>query len=159
MLALKLQMMMVLQFFLALLLGGLLGYEREISYKSAGIRTFAAVCAGSCLFGMLSNYIPPLIGSTVGASIVHNPARIAAQVVTGIGFLGAGVMFREGATTKGLTTAASLWASAAIGLTVSCSLYFVAIATTILLFFILLISHSKLWLHLSPKRKHDPEDS
>lgn len=148
----KMQLTMIFQFLLSLVLGGLLGFEREISYKSAGIRTFAAVCGGACLFGILSCYVAQATGITA-ANVVHDPSRIAAQVVTGVGFLGAGLMFREGDATKGLTTAASLWASAAIGLTVAFSLYFVAITATILLFVILLLSHSRVWLYLSPKRK------
>jgi putative Mg2+ transporter-C (MgtC) family protein len=149
----KMQLTMIFQFLLSLVLGGLLGFEREISYKSAGIRTFAAVCGGACLFGILSCYVAQVTGITA-ANVTHDPSRIAAQVVTGVGFLGAGLMFREGDATKGLTTAASLWASAAIGLTVAFSLYFVAITATLLLFAILLLSHSKIWLYLSPKRKN-----
>jgi putative Mg2+ transporter-C (MgtC) family protein len=144
---------MGLQFMLALFLGGLLGYEREISSKSAGIRTFASVCAGSCLFGILSNYVPPALGMHMLPNVMYNPSVISAQIVSGIGFLGAGIMFREGMNTSGLTTAASLWASAAIGLTVAYSLYVLAIMTTFLLFSVLMMSHLKFWLILSPKRK------
>ena len=143
------QLVMIAQICLALLLGGLLGFERESAEQNAGIRTYAAVCVGSCLFGILSIHVP-VLGA---ANAIHNPSRIAAQVVTGVGFLGGGVMFREGAGTRGLTTAASLWASAAIGLAISFRLYFVAIICTLLLLMMLFLSKTRLWQLMSPKYK------
>lgn len=151
--SIKMQLIMAAQFLLSMVLGGMLGYEREMSFKSAGIRTFAAVCAGSCLFGILSNYIPVDLWNQGATNVMHNTSRIAAQVVSGIGFLGAGLMFREGDTTRGLTTAATMWASAAIGLAVSYELYIIAILATLMIFFILIASHTKMWPKVSPKRK------
>ena len=143
------QLVMVAQIALSLLLGGMLGFERESAEQNAGIRTYAAVCVGSCLFGLLSIHVPIL--SDTG--VIHNPSRIAAQVVTGVGFLGGGVMFREGAGTRGLTTAASLWASAAIGLAIAFKLYFVAIICTLMLLLMLFLSKTRLWQSMSPKYK------
>lgn len=91
---------------LAALCGGLIGFERETAQKSAGIRTHTLVSVGAAVFTVVS-----IIGFEGG-----DESRVAAQIVTGIGFLGAGAIFKEGATVKGLTTAAGLWVVAAIGL-------------------------------------------
>lgn len=92
---------------IALVLGALIGIEREWRHKTAGIKTNTLVALGAATFAMLSN--------TFGADN-HNPAQIAAAVVTGIGFIGAGVIIHRGATVQGVTTAATLWANAAMGL-------------------------------------------
>jgi len=97
-------------------LGGAIGLERELDEKAAGLRTHMLVSVGSALFTMVGAYgfHDFLVG---GGNIVRaDPARIAAQIVTGIGFLGAGVIFRQGFTIRGLTTAASLWVVAAVGM-------------------------------------------
>jgi len=93
-------------------LGGLIGFERECHKSPAGVRTYAAIAMGACLFGLLSTH-------AAGPSIYHSvadPTRIAAQVVSGIGFIGGGVIFKTGTITRGLTTAATIWVTAAIGL-------------------------------------------
>jgi putative Mg2+ transporter-C (MgtC) family protein len=97
-------------------LGGAIGLERELDEKAAGLRTHMLVSLGSALFTMVGAYgfHDFLVGG--GAIVRADPSRIAAQVVTGIGFLGAGVIFRQGFTVRGLTTAASLWVVAAIGM-------------------------------------------
>jgi putative Mg2+ transporter-C (MgtC) family protein len=92
-------------------LGGLIGLERELDEKAAGLRTHMLVAVGSALFTMVGAY-----GFTDFPASQVDPTRIAAQVVTGIGFLGAGIIFRQGFTIRGLTTAASLWLVAAIGM-------------------------------------------
>lgn len=108
------------------LLGGLIGLERESLNKSAGFRTHILVCVGSALIMIVSQEIYLLYkGETP-----MDPARIAAQVVSGIGFLGAGTIMREGATVKGLTTAATLWVVAGVGLAVGAGVYFAALVTT-----------------------------
>src|SRR5262245_178275 len=89
-------------------LGALVGLEREIRDPPAGMRTHLLVCLGSAGFTVLSIAAFPAPGS--------DPARVAAQIVTGVGFLGAGAILKEGATIRGLTTAASLWAVAAVGM-------------------------------------------
>jgi len=97
-------------------LGGAIGLERELDEKAAGLRTHMLVSLGAALFTMVGAYgFHDFLAG--GASVVRaDPGRIAAQVVTGIGFLGAGVIFRQGFTIRGLTTAASLWVVAAVGM-------------------------------------------
>lgn len=107
----------------AFLLGALLGLERERERRPAGLRTHLLVCLASCLFGMLS---------IIAAGDHSNPGRIAAQVVTGIGFLGAGAIMRHGSIVRGLTTATTLWMAAAIGLTVGLGWFSAAIVATVL---------------------------
>ncbi len=99
---------------LAALLGGIIGLEREYRGYPAGVRTMALVCMGSALFADLSR----LYGSE---------DRIAAQIVSGIGFLGAGLIFREGYSVKGVTTAATIWATAAVGVALGVEAYIIAI--------------------------------
>jgi putative Mg2+ transporter-C (MgtC) family protein len=95
-------------------LGAAIGLERELDEKAAGLRTHMLVSLGSALFTMVGAY--GFEDFTKNGSISTDPSRIAAQVVTGIGFLGAGVIFRQGFTIRGLTTAASLWVVAAVGM-------------------------------------------
>ena len=111
---------------LAFLLGGILGFERERKGRSAGLRTHILVCAGSCLIMLVSLYMYDLFRDKTAL----DPARIAAGVITGIGFLGAGTIIRSAHEVKGLTTAASVWISAAIGLAVGCGFFHGAFITT-----------------------------
>lgn len=108
---------LILRLFLAVLIGGIVGFEREIHQRPAGFRTHILVCLGSTLIMITSLEMHNLFGAS------SDPGRIAAQVVSGIGFLGAGTILREGVTIRGLTTAASLWATAAIGLSIGAGLY------------------------------------
>jgi len=119
---------------LACILGGLIGLERESLNRPAGLRTYTLVCVGSTLAMIVSIDIFLQYYQNVNA----DPGRIAAQVVSGIGFLGAGTILREGATVRGLTTAAGLWVVACIGLAVGAGLYIPAIATTVLILFVLI---------------------
>jgi len=112
----------VIRILLALVLGGLIGIEREIREHSAGFRTHILVAVGAAVFTLASTY------GVEGTD--HDPNRISAQVVTGIGFLGAGAIVRYGVTVRGLTTAASLWAVAAVGLTAGQGFYSAAVVTT-----------------------------
>ena len=105
----------LLRLAVAALLGGAIGLERELDEKAAGLRTHMLVASGSALFTLVGAY--GFSGFlTHGKVVSYDPSRIAAQIVTGIGFLGAGVIFRQGFTIRGLTTAASLWLVAAIGM-------------------------------------------
>lgn len=131
---------------LATLLGGLIGFEREARGRAAGFRTHILVCLGSALIMLTSMYIFEIYKGLAPV----DPSRIAAQVITGIGFLGAGTILRWGATVRGLTTAASLWAVAGIGLAVGCGFYFAAVTSTILVV-ITLVIFSKMELALSLK--------
>ena len=120
---------------LASVLSGIVGFEREFHGRTAGFRTHILLCVGSTLVMLTSMHIFDLYISRAAV----DPARIAAGVLTGIGFLGAGTIMRSKASVRGLTTAASLWVVAGIGLAVGSGLYFGAIATTILTIIALMI--------------------
>ncbi|MBS1646207.1 MAG: MgtC/SapB family protein [Bacteroidetes bacterium] len=123
----------VIRLFLASLLGALIGLERERKHWAAGLRTHMMVCVGSCLVMMVSAFgFSDILGTK---DVTLDPSRIAAQVVSGIGFLGAGtILFSKQGTIRGLTTAAGLWTVAGIGLATGGGMYFAAgIATTIAL--------------------------
>ncbi len=125
--------MIMVKLFLASILGGLIGLEREIHGRPAGFRTHLLVSLGSCLFVLTSIHFYRLYGNFTGTGpIGTDPARIAAQVVTGIGFLGAGAIIREKASIRGLTTAACLWVAAALGMAVGAGMYVTAAAVTAL---------------------------
>ncbi|HYZ10540.1 MAG TPA: MgtC/SapB family protein [Actinomycetota bacterium] len=109
----------------AALVGALIGFERELRDQPAGFRTHILVALGSCVFTVISAYGFGALAGERGYVRV-DPSRIAAQIVTGIGFLGAGVIFRQGLTVRGLTTAASLWVTAALGMAVGAGAYIVA---------------------------------
>jgi putative Mg2+ transporter-C (MgtC) family protein len=120
---------------LAAVLGGAVGLERELREREAGLRTHLLVAVGSALFTIVSAYgFHSFLSS--GASVVRaDPTRIAAQIVTGIGFLGAGAIIRQGLSVRGLTTAATLWVVAAIGLAVGAGYYSGALITTAVVLF------------------------
>ena len=127
---------MLLRLVLAVLLSGIIGMEREALNKSAGFRTHILVGIGACLMMIISLSMPFIrmpgdFGATGSSS---DPARIAAQVVSGIGFLGAGAIMSSSGKVRGLTTAASLWAVAGIGLCVGAGLYVTAIGASVLTF-------------------------
>ncbi len=131
----KYDYVMLGQVLLSFVLGGLIGFERELRESPAGIRTYAAVCMGACVFGLASTH--PVVLHYFPASI--DTTRIAAQVASGIGFIGAGVIFKEGVNTVGLTTAASLWATAALGVVISFGMYFVGLLTVLLMLLLLFL--------------------
>ena len=112
----------------SVMLSGLIGFERQISRRTAGLRTHILVSLGSCLIMLTSLHIYEIYKNIAP----HDPARIAAGVITGVGFLGAGAIMVQGQGVKGLTTAASLWTVAGIGLAVGCGFFSAAIVTTIL---------------------------
>ena len=124
---------MISRLLLASLLGGLIGLEREVHGRPAGFRTHLLVSLGSCLFTIASIDFYRLYGNFSGTGPVGvDPARVAAQVVTGIGFLGAGAIIKERASIRGLTTAACLWVAAAVGLACGSGMYQAAIVVTVL---------------------------
>jgi putative Mg2+ transporter-C (MgtC) family protein len=120
---------------LATLLGGFIGMERQLHKRTAGWRTHILVCLGSCLIMLTSIYIFDIYKNQTAV----DPARIAAGVITGIGFLGAGSIIREREGVKGLTTAASLWLVAGIGLAVGCGFYLAGFVATMLALIVLLL--------------------
>jgi len=114
---------------LASLLGGLIGLERDIHGRAAGLRTHLLVSLGAAVFTILSGVIS---NNAANSGFTTDPARIAAQIVSGIGFLGAGVIIKEGANVRGLTTAACLWTVAAIGMATGSGYYAIAIFATVI---------------------------
>ncbi len=124
---------------LAVLLGALIGLERRLAHKTAGMRTFALVCFGSALFSIISQMASlQFINDPKLSSVLRfDPTRIAAQIVTGIGFLGAGLIILRQDRVMGLTTAAGLWTVAAIGMALGFGFVKIAIFSTILVLFIL----------------------
>ncbi len=125
----------ILRILLAVLAGGLIGIEREFRDKAAGFRTLIFICAGACLFTMLSFKL----------AVNSDVTRIAANIVTGVGFLGAGVILRDGGKVIGLTTAAMVWLTAAIGMGIGGGEYLIAgvvlVVTMIILWFLPLLEH------------------
>src|SRR3954447_18485870 len=119
----------LLRLSVAAALGGAIGFERELRERGAGLRTHLVVCVGSALFTLVSAY------AFVGPHV--DPTRIAAQIVTGIGFLGAGAITRQGLSVRGLTTAATLWVVAAVGLACGAGYYSTAVITTVIVLFAL----------------------
>jgi putative Mg2+ transporter-C (MgtC) family protein len=123
---------MALRLLLAALLGAVIGFQREKSGKEAGLRTNMLICLGSALFTVISLY--GFSGS--------DPARVAAGIATGIGFIGAGVILhRSGGAVIGLTSAATIWTVAGIGMAAGVGLYIVSVAATVLTLVILLLPH------------------
>jgi putative Mg2+ transporter-C (MgtC) family protein len=136
-------------------LGAVIGVERELRERDAGIRTHLLVSLGSCLFTVVSAYgFHEFLSS--GANVVRaDPSRIAAQIVTGIGFLGAGAIIREGISVRGLTTAGSLWVVAGIGMAAGAGYYWPAVAATALTLFALWPLRAVAWFAL--ERFRPPE--
>jgi len=126
------------QIVLAIILGGVLGWQRTHLGKPAGLRTYALVTAGATLFTILSV-----------VAFSDDTARVAANIVTGIGFLGAGMILHKQNHIEGLTTAAGLWMAAAIGMAIGLQYYILATATTVVVLLLLMIDDSRL---KSPKR-------
>ncbi len=123
----------IVKVLISMLCGGLIGLERARDRKPAGIRTLMLVAMGSALFMIVS--------LSLGTDSRVDPSRIAAQVVTGIGFLGAGAIIRERGSVVGMTTAASIWVTAAIGLTIGAGFFIEGIFITIVTYLVLG------WLH------------
>ena len=118
------QLDIVFRVFVALLIGAAVGIEREYRGHAAGVRTLAMVSVGSCIFTAIGIFAFP--------GHLTDPTRIAAQVVTGVGFLGAGAIFRAEDGVKGLTTAATVWVVAALGMSVGFGLYIIATSAAVL---------------------------
>ena len=124
---------LALRIVLSGILGAVIGYERQARHKAAGLRTHMLVSMGSCLIMILSYKIYYMVEGHTNA----DPARLAAQVVSGIGFLGAGSIMKDGLNVRGLTTAASLWVVSAVGLTVGAGFYEGAIFVTVMILVVL----------------------
>jgi putative Mg2+ transporter-C (MgtC) family protein len=127
---------------LSVALGAFIGLEREYKGHEAGIRTFGFIALGSCLFGLIS--------ANIGNG---DPGRIAAQIVTGIGFLGGGIIIKDGGAVRGLTTATMVWCTSAIGLAVAFEFYAISIFTTAVGLILLSVPH------LSPRLRSKKKNS
>lgn len=146
------QFFIILQILSAFLLGGFIGFEREKHRIGAGIRTYAAVCMGAAMF--------TIVGSNL--MDVQGASRMVANVITGVGFLGAGLIFKDNDKQRavGLTTAATIWASAAVGVAVGYHLYAIAIISAIALHFLLALDEYawyKSWRESIRVKKEDDE--
>ncbi|MCX5694467.1 MAG: MgtC/SapB family protein [Candidatus Omnitrophica bacterium] len=140
---------MIMRLLLTLVLSGLIGWERQIHRRDAGLRTHILVALGSCLIMLTSLYVFDIYKAQVSL----DPVRIAAGVVTGIGFLGAGTIIRESDGVRGLTTAASLWVVAGIGLAVGVGFNKIAACTTLLVLIVLYFLRY-IEMPLSKEEKH-----
>src|SRR4051795_10375895 len=120
----------LLRLLIAALLGGAIGFERELRERQAGLRTHLVVSVGSALFTLVSAYGFNEFLTSGGALVRTDPTRIAAQIVSGIGFLGAGAIIRQGLSVRGLTTAATLWLVAGIGMACGAGFYSAAVIAT-----------------------------
>lgn len=129
----------------ACLCGASIGFERSKRLKEAGIRTHVIVCCAAALMMLVSKYaftdMTDLAGTMYNGTRGTDPARIAAQVVSGISFLGAGVIFKHGSSVKGLTTAAGIWATAGIGLAVGAGMYVLGVGATLIIAVVQIIMH------------------
>ena len=123
---------LILRLGFALVMGGLVGLERERQERAAGLRTVTMVSLGACLFTLVGAY-------GFGSPARVDPTRVAAQIVTGIGFLGAGTIFLRRDLVRGLTTAATIWTTAAIGMAAGAGAYFVSFFTTLLVLLVLTV--------------------
>ncbi len=135
----------ILRLLLALLLGSVVGMEREYTQQSAGLRTHILVCLGATIFTIVSisdmslGLVLKDADPNLAYKLVRDPARIAAQILPGIGFIGGGAVLRHGASIRGLTTAASLWMIASIGMLIGVGSYQLAIVATVFSFLVLFI--------------------
>lgn len=135
------QLEFILRIMLAGLCGAIIGYERKNRNKEAGIRTHLIVAMGAALIMIVSKYgFNDILGHT---GIALDPSRIAAQIVTGVGFLGAGMIFMRRNMIRGLTTAAGIWATSGIGMAIGSGLYVVGIVTTVFIVLVQIVLHSK----------------
>lgn len=136
------QMLVLARIMAAVLFGFGLGLERELTNKYAGLRTHILVCLGSCIFTILSIYAFPMAVDQTHPMAYGDPARIAAQILTGIGFIGGGTVLRHGSSVYGLTTAATLWVAASIGMACGAGMLEVGLFTTIVSVGVLVIIRS-----------------
>lgn len=128
---------------ISLVLGAIIGLDRELHGREAGIRTYAAVTVGAALF------------TSVAAHIVNDPSaasRIVANIVTGVGFLGAGIIYQDGhGSSRGLTTAATVWCASAVGIAVGLNMFVIAFAATAILYGLLSLHHQQFYIKWKQK--------
>jgi len=132
MIADSLNLVIALKLLMAMLCGGAIGFERELSHKPAGLRTNVLICIGAALFMVVSRHIG-------GGAPYTDPARLVAQVITAIGFVGAGVILQSRGSISGLTTAATILVVGAVGITIGDGMFAVAVIATLLIIFVLVL--------------------
>jgi len=147
------ELIIVSKLIVSFLLGAFIGFDRERHGRDAGIRTYAAVCIGATLFTAIAAH---LVNDVAAAS------RVIANIVTGVGFLGAGIIYRNNSagTSHGLTTAATVWCTAAIGVAVGLNMFIIAIVASVALYFLLSLHHQKWYVTWKQKmiHKHGEDD-
>lgn len=150
------QLKIGLQLLVAALLGGAIGLEREYWKKAAGLRTHMLVSLGACLFTILSR---EAFGEFIGKTS-YDPSRIAANIIIGVGFIGAGAIIHGGGKIRGITTAAGIWIAAAIGMAIGTHLYLIALFTTFIAVVILAIArrYENKFRDFIKKEEEDNED-
>ena len=149
----RVELIIVSKLIVSFLLGAFIGLDRERHGRDAGIRTYAAVCIGATLFTAVANH---LVDDIAAAS------RVIANIVTRVGFLGAGIIYRNNSagTSHGLTTAATVWCTAAVGVAVGLNMFIIALAGSLALYFLLSLHHQKWYVKWKQKmiHKHGEDD-
>jgi putative Mg2+ transporter-C (MgtC) family protein len=149
------ELIIISKLILSLILGGFIGYDREKHGKEAGVRTYAAVCMGATIFTSIAEHLT----DTEGAS------RVIANIIVGIGFLGAGIITRDNMSnaSQGLTTAATVWCTAGIGVSIGMNMFIIGIFSSAVLYFLLALHYRKWyrrWMErIAGKNKMDNSDS
>lgn len=138
------ELIIVSKLIVSFLLGAFIGFDRERHGSAAGIRTYAAVCIGSTLFTAIADH---LVGDPGAAS------RVVANIITGVGFLGAGIIYRNNSagTSHGLTTAATVWCTAAVGVAVGLNMFIIAVVAAVSLYFLLSLHHQNWYVKWKKK--------
>lgn len=141
------ELTIVIKLIVSFLLGAFIGFDRERHGRDAGIRTYAAVCIGATLFTAIAAH---LVKDNMATS------RIIANIVTGVGFLGAGIIYRNNSTgtSHGLTTAATIWCTSAVGVAVGLNMFIIAIVSAFGLYFLLSLHHQKWYIQWKKKNVH-----
>ncbi len=142
----------IIRLVIAAVCGGLIGYERKNRSKVAGVRTHCVVACASALMMILSKYAYSDVMTMYGGLMKIDPSRIASGVVSGVGFLGAGMIFVQKHTVTGLTTAAGIWATSGIGMAIGAGMYLIGGAATLIVLFIQVILHITPKLHLNGRK-------
>ena len=140
------ELIIVSKLIISFFLGAFIGFDRERHGRDAGIRTYAAVCIGATLF------------TAIAAHLVNNPGealRVVANIITGVGFLGAGIIYRNNSvgTSHGLTTAATIWCTSAVGVAVGLNMFIISIVASLALYFLLSLHHQKWYLKWKQKKQ------
>ena len=135
----------------AAVLGALVGYDRERHNRDAGLRTYASVCVGAALFTCIGGHLEDVAATS----------RIVANVIMGIGFLGAGIVYKDATSgySKGLTTAATVWCTAAIGVAVGLNMFVIAIAGALLVYFLISLHHRAWYVRWKERIKQDSDNN